>query len=277
MPYINVDGEDGPAVELHYEDQGAGVPVVLLHGYLLDGRSWARQTAALLAAGFRVISYDRRGFGKSSRPQAGYDYDTLAGDLHTVMTTLDLTDVALVGFSMGTGDIARYLNVHGSGRVARAGFLAPLGPYLLKTGDTPSGVDAALIDQVLAAVEEDREGYLNGFFHDLYNLDETLGSRIGEAEVRAARAAARRVPTHVCLRAVPTCGTDFRRDIQAIDVPTLIVHGTADRVLPVAAAARPMRAMLPSARYVEIDDAPHGLLWTHADEVNRHLLEFLVS
>ncbi|MFD8640024.1 alpha/beta fold hydrolase [Streptomyces zaomyceticus] len=278
MPYITVGQENTNPVELYFEDQGAGQPVVLIHGFPLDGHSWERQSAALLDAGHRVITYDRRGFGQSSQPATGYDYDTFAADLNTVMETLDLNDAVLVGFSMGTGEVARYVSTYGSGRVAKVAFLASLEPCLLKSDDNPDGVaPKEFFDGVVAAVKADRYAYYTAFFNDFYNLDENLGSRISEEAVRHSWDTAARGGSFAASAAPATWYTDFRADIPAVDVPALILHGTADRILPAEGTARPFHKALPSADYVEIEGAPHGLLWTHAEEVNTALLAFLAK
>ncbi|MEU7696969.1 alpha/beta fold hydrolase [Streptomyces sp. NPDC015492] len=278
MPYITVGQENTAPIELYYEDQGAGRPVVLIHGFPLDGHSWERQTAALLDAGYRVITYDRRGFGQSSQPSTGYDYDTFAADLNTVLETLDLNDAVLVGFSMGTGEVARYVSTYGSGRVAKVAFLASLEPCLLKSDDNPDGVaPQEFFDGVVASVKADRYAYYTAFFNDFYNLDENLGTRISEEALRNSWDTAARGGSFAASAAPATWYTDFRADIPAVDVPALILHGTADRILPADGTARPFHKALPSADYVEIEGAPHGLLWTHADEVNGALLAFLAK
>lgn len=276
MGRITVDAENSDPVELYYEDQGSGQPVVLIHGYPLDGRSWERQTAVLLESGYRVISYDRRGFGQSSHPADGYDYDTFAADLRTVLETLDLRDAVLVGFSMGTGEVARYLGSYGSDRVSKAVFLGSLQPFLLQTDGNPGGAaPREFFEDIVAQVRADRYAYFTGFLADFFNLDETLGDRISDEAVHNSwNSAANSGP--VASAACPmTWITDFREDVPRIDVPTLIVHGTGDRVLPVDATGRRFAELLPSAEYVEFEGAPHGLLWTHAEEVNEVLLRFL--
>ncbi|MEU0024341.1 alpha/beta hydrolase [Streptomyces sp. NPDC006335] len=277
MPYITVGEENSAPIELYYEDHGTGQPVVLIHGYPLDGHSWEKQLPALLEAGHRVITYDRRGFGRSSQPTTGYDYDTFAADLDKVLTSLDLTDAVLVGFSMGTGEVGRYLGTYGSRRVAKAVFLASLEPFLLKTDDNPAGVDQAVFDGILEAVTKDRYAYFGAFYQDFYNLDETLGSRISEDALRNSWNVAAGSSAHAAVACVPTWITDFRADVAKIDVPALIVHGTGDRILPIDSTGRPFHALLPSAEYVEIEGAPHGLLWTYAEEVNAALLAFLAK
>jgi non-heme chloroperoxidase len=277
MPYIKVGTENTTDVELYYEDHGEGQPVVLIHGYPLDGHSWEKQSAALLADGYRVITYDRRGFGQSSQPTTGYDYDTFAHDLKVVLDTLDLSDVVLVGFSMGTGEVGRYVGTYGTGRVAKVAFLASLEPFLLKTDDNPEGVPQEVFDGISAAVTADRYAYFTEFYKGFYNTDENLGSRLSEEALRNSWQVAAGSSWFASSAAVPTWLTDFRADIPKIDVPALILHGTADNILPIDATGRRFHKLLPSATYVEVENAPHGLLWTHAAEVNEALLAFLRS
>lgn len=278
MGFITVGQENSVDIDLHYTDQGEGQPVVLIHGYPLDGASWEKQTAALLRAGYRVITYDRRGFGFSSQPSVGYDYDTFADDLATVLDVLDLTDVVLVGFSMGTGEVARYLSRHGSERIAKAAFLGSLEPYLLITDDNPEGAGPPEFFQGISDdVSADRYAFFTGFFEGFYNLEENLGSRISEEALRNSWNVAARSGAYAAAAAPLTWPTDFRADIPAITVPALIVHGTADNVLPIDKTGRKFAELLPEATYAEIDGAPHGLLWTHGAEVNEHLLGFLAG
>jgi non-heme chloroperoxidase len=277
MSQITVGQENSTDINLHYTDRGTGQPVVLIHGYPLDGASWEKQEERLLDAGYRVITYDRRGFGASSKPSTGYDYNTFADDLDKVITALDLTDVVLVGFSMGTGEVARYLAKHGSGRVAKAVFLASLEPYLIKTADNPTGLDQSVFDGILATAKSDRYAWFTQFYDNFYNLDENLGSRISDEAVRNSWNVAAGAGARASWAVVPTWGTDFRADIEKIDVPALIAHGTHDRILPIDATGREFTKRLPNARYVEIAGAPHGMLWTHADEVSDLLVEFLAG
>jgi non-heme chloroperoxidase len=277
MPYITVASENGTNIDLYYEDHGQGQPVVLIHGYPLDGHSWEKQSAALLKAGYRVVTYDRRGFGQSSQPTTGYDYDTFAADLNTVLETLDLSNVVLVGFSMGTGEVARYLATFGSRRVAKAVFLASLEPFLLQTEDNPAGVPQEVFDGILAAVTKDRYAYFTDFYKNFYNTDQNLGTRLSEEALRNSWNVAAGASWFASSAAVPTWVTDFRGDIPKIDVPSLILHGTADNILPIDSTARLFHKLLPSAEYVEIEGAPHGLLWTHGEEVNEALLAFLAK
>ena len=275
MGYITVGTENSSDIELYYEDHGTGQPVVLIHGYPLDGSSWEKQTAALLGAGHRVITYDRRGFGRSSKPTTGYDYDTFASDLSAVLDTLDLRDAVLVGFSMGTGEVGRYLGTHGSERVAKAVFLGSLEPFLLQTDDNPEGVPQTVFDGLLEAVRADRYAFFTQFFAGFFNTDEFLGNRLSQEALDANVQLAYNASPYASEWAQPTWLTDFRADIDKITVPTLIVHGTADNILPIDATGRRFAKALPTATYVEIEGAPHGMLWTHAAEVNKILLDFL--
>jgi non-heme chloroperoxidase len=277
MPFITVGSENSTTIDLYYEDHGEGQPVVLIHGYPLDGHSWERQSAALLKAGYRVITYDRRGFGRSSQPTTGYDYNTFAADLKVLLDTLDLSDVVLVGFSMGTGEVARYLGTYGSRRIAKAAFLASLQPFLLKADDNPTGLPQEIVDGIVAAVTADRYAYFTDFYKNFYNTDDNLGTRLSEEALRNSWNVAAGASWFASGAVVPTWFTDFRSDIHQIDVPTLILHGTADNILPIEATARPFHELLPKADYVEIDGGPHGLLWTHASEVNEALLAFVAN
>ncbi len=283
MAFVTAGQENGQDIQLFVEDHaplttnGTGQTVVLIHGYPLDGRSWEKQTLALLNAGYRIVTYDRRGFGQSSQPTVGYDYDTFAADLNAVLESLDLTDVVLVGFSMGTGEVARYISTYGSGRVAKAAFLASLEPFLLQTDDNPAGVPQEVFDGIQSAATTDRFAWYDDFYQDFYNLDENLGSKVSEAVVRGNWNTAVSASWFAAFAVVPTWLTDFRADIPKIDVPSLIVHGTADNILPIDSTGREFTKALPSATYIEIEGAPHGLLWTHAAEINTILLDFIAS
>lgn len=280
MPYITVGQENSGDIELYYEDQGSGQPVVLVHGYPLDGASWERQTRELLAAGHRVITYDRRGFGGSSKVGSGYDYDTFASDLNAVMSTLKLQDAILVGFSMGTGELARYVGTYGADRVAKLAFLASLGPFLVQTDDNAEGVPQDVFDGIVASAKADRFAWFSDFYSNFYNLDENLGTRISQAAVDGSWNVAIGSAPVAAYAVVPSWIEDFRGDVEAVKaagIPTLIMHGTSDRILPIDNTGRPFHAALPHAEYVEIDGAPHGMLWTHADQVNAVLLQFVAG
>ena len=278
MGHITVGDENSTPIELYYEDHGAGQPVVLIHGYPLSGHSWERQTSELLAAGYRVITYDRRGFGQSSKVGAGYDYDTFAADLNVLLESLDLRDVVLVGFSMGTGELARYVSRYGHERVAKLAFLASLEPFLLQREDNPEGLPSAGFDGIAESAKSDRFAWFTQFYKDFYNLDETLGARISADAVAASWHVAISSAPVAAYAVVPAWLEDFRPDVEAVRAagkPTLILHGTKDHILPIDATARRFRVLVPDADYVEIEDAPHGLLWTHADDVNSALRIFL--
>lgn len=281
MAFITVATENSVDIDLFYTDQGSGQPVVLIHGFPLNGESWGKQQAALLKAGYRVIAYDRRGFGASTKAGSGYDYDTFAADLHALIEELDLHDAVLAGFSMGTGEIARYLFLYGSERIAKVAFLGSLEPFLLITDDNPDGAGTQEFFQGTSdAVAADRYAFLTGFFRDFYNLDDLLGTRISQEAVDASIAVGNQAGNTALVAAPLTWPTDFRSDVDAVadlEVPALIVHGTADNILPIDKTARRFRELLPEATYVEIEGAPHGLLWTHADDVNDALLAFLDS
>ena len=278
MGFITVGNENSTPTELYYEDHGSGQPVVLIHGYPLDGNSWERQSRELIAAGYRVITYDRRGFGKSSKVGAGYDYDTFAADLDTVLNTLDLRDVILVGFSMGTGELARYVKNHGAERVAKLAFLASLEPFLVAADDNPNGVPQSVFDGIEEAARSDRFAWFTNFYQDFYNLDENLGSRISQEAVTASWNTATVSAPVAAYAVVSSWIEDFRTDVEAVRAagkPSLILHGTKDNILPIDATGRAFHAAFPEAEYVEIEGAPHGLLWTHAAEVNEVLLKFV--
>jgi pimeloyl-ACP methyl ester carboxylesterase len=275
MAYLNVGQENSCGIDLYYEDYGSGKPVVLIHGWPLSGESWEKQIPALLAAGRRVITYDRRGFGRSSRPGGGYDYDTFALDLHALMTKLDLRDAALAGFSMGGGEVARYLGRYGEERVSAAVFISSVPPFLLKTPENPEGVDGQVFAGIQEALGADRPAFLGKFLKDFYNFDLLGGKAVSEEVLRCnwnVAAGASPVGTLACVGA---WGTDFRGDLAAISVPTLVIHGDADRILPIKATGLRTHKAVKGARLAVIKDGPHGLTWTHAEQVNRELEQFL--
>jgi len=275
MPYVNVGQENSGSIDLYYEDHGSGKPIILIHGWPLSGRSWERQVPVLLAAGYRVITYDRRGFGDSSKPTSGYNYDTFAEDLHILVTKLDLKDVALVGFSMGGGEVARYTGTYGLERVRKAAFLASIPPFLLKTPDNPGGVDGSAFDGIKAGLAADRLAFLTTFFANFYNVDVLGGKRVSDQAVQFSWNIAAGASPKGTLDCVSAWLTDFRKDLARIDVPTLIVHGDADRILPIEVTGKRTNELVKGSRFVIIKDGPHGLNWTHAEQVNKELLEFL--
>src|SRR6202041_2340466 len=275
MPYVDVGKENSGAIHLHYEDHGTGQPVVLIHGYPLSSSSWEKQVPALLQAGHRVIAYDRRGFGKSSQPTTGYNYDTFAEDLHKLVTHLKLRDFTLVGFSMGGGEVARYLGKHGSKGVSKAVIIGGVPPFLLKTADNPEGVDGSVFEGIQKAVAADRYAFFTDFFKNFYNTDVNLGKRVSEQAVQASWNVAAAASATASLACVPTWHEDFRGDLARIDVPTLVIHGDADRILPITAAGLRSAKLIKGARLLVVKDGPHCVPWTHADEVNAELLSFL--
>ena len=275
MGFIKVGTENSTDVELYYEDHGSGKPVILIHGYPLNGASWEKQTAALLKAGCRVITYDRRGFGKSSQPSTGYNYDTFADDLRAVITTLALKDVAIAGFSMGGGEVARYIGKFGSAGISKAVIVSGVPPYLVKAPDNPEGVDKAMFDGIGAAVQKDRFAFFREFFGNFYNADENLGKLISQPVLDASWNVAAGCSATAAFECVGAWLEDFRKDLERIDIPTLVMHGDADRILPIAVTGNRTSKLVKGAQYVVIKGAPHGMLWTHADEVSAELVKFL--
>jgi non-heme chloroperoxidase len=275
VPSLIVGTENETPIEIHYEDHGSGDPVVLIHGYPLNGNSWERQERELLANGHRVISYDRRGFGRSSQPTVGYDYDTFAADLNALLEHLDLSDIVLVGFSMGSGEVTRYLGTYGSARVRKAALLGAIPPYLRKTEDNPEGVDGEVFDQIKAAIATDRYAWFKDFFDNFYNTDTLMPERISEQAWQASFNVAAGASPFASYACVDTWLTDFRGDLTKIDVPVLIVHGTDDRILPFEATAARLPDLIDDVRLVAVEGGPHNIAWTHPDEVNAALLEFI--
>ena len=275
MPYATVGKENSGNIDLYYEDHGSGKPVVLIHGYPLNGASWEKQIPVLLAAGHRVITYDRRGFGKSSQPTTGYNYDTFAADLHALVTQLDLHDFALAGFSMGSGEVARYIGKYGSKGVSKAVFISGVPPFLLKTADNPEGVDGSVFAGIEKAIVADRYAFFSEFFKNFYNTDLLLGKRISEQAVQSSWNVAAGSSATASLACVSTWYEDFRKDLSRVDVPAFVIQGDADRILPISATGLRTAKLIKGARLSVIKDGPHCITWTHADEVNRELVNFL--
>lgn len=278
MPYINIGSENGSDIELHYNDHGTGGPVVLIHGYPLNGNSWERQERALLAHGYRCITYDRRGFGDSSQPSTGYDYDTLAADLKALLDHLALdADVVLIGFSMGTGEVTRYLGTYGSAGVSKAVLIGAIPPYLLQADDNPQGVPESVFDGLKQAHVADRYAFFDSFLAGLYNTDVSMPKRLSDAALRASSQVAAESGPYASYGCIDTWLIDFRGDLPRIDIPVLAVHGTADQILPFEATTARLRdeRLIDDLTVVEIADGPHAVGWTHADEVNSALLSFL--
>lgn len=275
MPFVTVGKENSTDIALHYEDHGSGDPVILIHGYPLSGASWEKQLPALLAAGHRVITYDRRGFGRSSQPTSGYNYDTFAADLRALVTALELRQVTLVGFSMGGGEVARYLGTFGSAGVQRAVIIGGVPPFLLKTADNPEGVERSVFEGIEKAVAADRYAFFGEFFKNFYNADALPSARISERAMQASWNIAAGSSAVASLACVATWLEDFRGDLSRIDVPTLVIHGGQDRIVPIDASGARTAALVRGARLVRVADGPHAVNWTHAAEVNDALVAFL--
>jgi non-heme chloroperoxidase len=277
MAKIIVGKENGTDIKIYYEDHGTGQPVVLIHGYPLNGHSWEKQERVLLAAGYRVITYDRRGFGQSSQPTIGYDYDTFTADLNTLIEHLDLREMVLCGFSMGTGEVTRYLATYGSARVAKAVLMGAIPPFLLKTADNPDGVDQSVFDGIMAAVVADRPAYMKDFLDNFYNVDVLRPARISDQAWQASFNVAVGASAFAAYACVNTWLTDFRADLPKIDVPVLLVHGDADRILPYPATAARLPGLIKDLTFVTVEGGPHNIAWTHPEIVNPALLEFLAK
>lgn len=276
MPYVTVGKEHSADIELYYEDHGSGKPVVLIHGYPLSGASWERQVSALLDGGYRVITYDRRGFGKSSQPTQGYHYDTFAEDLHKLITHVKLEQkFSLVGFSMGGGEIARYFGKYGSNGVSKAVIIGGVPPFLLKTNDNPEGVEGSVFDGIKKAVARDRYAFFTEFFKNFFNADLLLGKRVSEEVLRACWNIAAGASATASLACVSTWYEDFRQDLHRVDVPTLVIHGDSDRIVPIEAAGQRTAKLIKGAQLVVVKGGPHCIPWTHAEEVTSALVSFL--
>ncbi|MCM0677846.1 alpha/beta hydrolase [Micromonospora phytophila] len=277
MPFVTVGTENSAPIDLYYEDHGSGQPIVLIHGFPFNGASWEKQVGPLLAAGYRTITYDRRGFGSSAQPSFGYDYDTFAADLDVLMTELNLRDAVLVGHSMGTGEVTRYLGTYGSQRVSRAVLLAPLAPFLLQTPDNPEGVDKSLFEGFQRAIIDDRFAYLTNFCEAFFNYQENKGTRVSEEAFRAHWEIGTRASAKGTHDSVDAWQTDFRGDVARIDVPVLIVQGDKDAVLPYPKTGQRLQPMLPGSQLITLKGAPHGTPWTNPEEVNQAIMEFIGS
>lgn len=274
MPFITVGKENSSDIKIHYEDHGKGSPVLLIHGFPFSGATWEKQEAELLKANHRVITYDRRGFGQSSQPSIGYNYDTFADDLHKLITELDLKDVTLVGHSMGTGEIARYLGTFGSKRISRAIFIAPIPPFLLKTKDNATGVDASVFEGIKSAIVADRPGYIAEFIKLFYKTEKHLGMYVSTEKTTADFNLGTSASAIATLASVSAWLTDFRPDLPKIDIPCLVIQGDADAILPFESTG-PLLAKALKSRLVKIEDGSHGIPWTHSEVINKEILEFM--
>ena len=277
MATVTVGQENNTEIEIYYEDHGSGQPVVLIHGYPLSGRAWDKQVTVLLEAGYRVITYDRRGFGQSSQPTSGYDYDTFAADLNTLLEHLDLRDAVLAGHSMGTGEVTRYLADYGSARIDKGVLVSPIPPYLLQAGDNPEGVPQALFDGFVQAARADVPAWMKGFLDNFYNVETLRGTLVSDQAWQASWNLAVTASVTAAVACIGTWTTDFRDDLPKIDVPTLVIHGDADQVLPVDKTASRLPGLIKDMRLVVVEGGPHAIPWTHADQVNTALLDFLRS
>jgi non-heme chloroperoxidase len=277
MPTVTVGQENSSDIEIYYEDHGAGQPVVLIHGYPLSGRAWDKQVPVLLDAGHRVITYDRRGFGKSSQPASGYDYDTFAADLSALLEYLDLRDAVLAGHSMGTGEVTRYLSSYGSARVAKGVLVSPIPPYLLQADDNPDGVPPSLFDGFAQAARADTPAWMKGFLDNFYNMDALRGTLVSDLAWQASWNLAVTASATAAVACIGTWTTDFREDLPKIDVPILVLHGDADQVLPLDKTARRLPALIKDIQLTVVEGGPHAIPWTHAAQVNTALLDFIRS
>ena len=275
MPFVNVGQENSSDIYLYYEDHGRGKPVVMIHRFPYSGHAWEKEERELLAAGCRVITYDRRGFGNSSQPSIGYDYDTFVSDLNVLMEKLNLMDTMLVGHSMGTGEVSHYLGTYGSARVRKAVLVSPIPPFLLKTNDNPQGLDRSLFDGFMKQIIADRPAFIKFFTDNFYNVDVFRGTRISDQAWQASFNVGVSASAKGTLDCVPSWLTDFREDVKKLDVPVMVIQGTEDRILPIDATGRRLRGMIKDLKYVEIEGGPHGILWTHADKVNPELMDFI--
>jgi non-heme chloroperoxidase len=277
MAKITVGQENSDDIEIYYEDHGAGQPVVLIHGYPLSGRAWDKQVPVLLDAGHRVITYDRRGFGNSSQPATGYDYDTFAADLRTLVEHLDLREAVLAGHSMGTGEVTRYLGTYGSARVAKGVLISPIPPFLLQTQDNPEGLPASLFDGFVQAAKADTPAWMKSFLDSFYNIDVLGGTLVSDQAYQASWNTAASASAAAAVACIPTWETDFRGDLPKIDVPVLVIDGEADRVLPFDKTGQRLPGLIKDMQLVAIEGGPHAISWTHTDQVNRALLDFLAK
>ncbi len=267
----------GEKVRINYKDYGTGKPVVLIHGWPLTKDMWEYQLEDLINAGLRVIKYDRRGFGKSDKPWTGYDYDTLADDLNALMEELDLQDATLVGFSMGGGEVVRYLSRYGSGRVSKAVLISSVAPYMAKSDDNPDGVDPDTFNKMLEGLRKDRIGFLDDFgkqFFGVNLINHPVSTPLMDYYLHMGSLAAPQ-STKACV--VSFAYTDFRADCQAINIPTLIIHGDSDKVVPMEASSDRVAKMIPDAQYLVYEGAPHGLFYTHREALNKDLVSFITE
>ena len=278
MPYLTVGSEKGKDINISYADFGEGKPIILIHGWPLSHRMWEKQIAALTTAGYRVIAYDRRGFGESYKPWGGYEYDTFAADLNAVITSLDLSEVTLIGFSMGGGEVARYIGTYGTSRIAKAVLMSSVTPYLLKTIDNPEGVEQRVFDGMVAGLMKDRPKFLEDFTKMFVNWDEDGKELLSQAALTHSwdiAVWASPKATVECVKAFST--TDFRHDLAKFTIPTLVLHGDSDKIVPFEVSGKRAHEMIPGSELVVIAGGAHGLTYTQPEKVNEALLTFLAK
>ena len=277
MNHITVGTENSQSINIHYEDLGSGKPVILIHGWPLTHQSWEMQVPALLANGNRVITYCRRGFGQSSKPSSGYDYNTLADDLSDIINHLNLTNVTLVGFSMGTGEVARYLAKYGATRINKAVFISGILPALLKTENNPDGVDEKVFRNMIEKCTEDRPAFMQEFIDNFYAHGVLNRADVSDGIKQFSWNMAMQASPIATVSCISSWLEDFRGDIQTITIPTLVIHGSGDKITPIKATGERLRALLPNCEYIELNGAPHGLTVSHPQEVNAALISFINS
>ncbi len=269
------DTKTGESIKLSYSDYGTGRPVVLIHGWPLSKEMWEYQLEDLVNAGFRVIKYDRRGFGKSSKPWNGYDYDSLAGDLNALMEQLDLRDATLVGFSMGGGEVVRYLTLYGDQRINSIALIGSITPFMMKTDDNPYGVDKSVFDDMIGQIKKDRVGFLDGFGKQFFGVN-MLSHPVSAPLLEYYRMLGSFASSHSTQQCVVSFSqTDFRSDVAMVNVPTLIIHGTADKTVPIEISGDKTATLIHNSKYIKYDGAPHGLFYTHKEQLNSDLIQFL--
>lgn len=275
MPFVTVGRENSGNIDIYYEDHGTGPTVVLSHVWPLNSDAWEKQLPVLLNAGYRVILYDRRGFGRSSKPAVGYNYETFADDFNAIVTKLELNDFCYGGHSMGSGEVAGYIGKYGPSKVKKAIFIGALPPFLLKTDNNPTGVDESVLQGITQKVAKDRLAFLPEFFKMFYNISMLTPNLVSDEVLHANFMVASQASAIGTLASVAAWTTDFRQAITKVSMPSLIIHGDADKVLPYESTAVPLSKMLPGSKLVTIEGGPHGIPWTHYEKVNRALLEFI--
>ncbi|MCM4154592.1 alpha/beta hydrolase [Gramella sp. AN32] len=278
MSYIETTSiEKGKNVKLYYQDYGEGKPVILIHGWPLSQAMWEYQVDEVVNAGFRCIAYDRRGFGNSDKPWGGYDYDTLAKDLNDLIENLGLKDAIIVGFSMGGGEVARYIGNYGTSKISKAALVSAVPPFMLKTSDNPDGIEREVFEDFKAEIKKDRPGFLAGFGKNFLNFNKNK-DKVSEEMADYYWSIACKASPKATLDCIDSFGfTDFREDLKKFDVPTLIVHGDADEIVPINVAGKKSAELITNNTFKVVTDAPHGLVLTHTNEFNKILLDFLKS